>query len=326
VAEAMLQTKLGTQQDAVRSRSPWMEFSLRMLRRPDALMCLAVIIILLLCAMFAQYLAPYPEDKQNLGAVEQAPSALHWFGTDQLGRDTFSRVIFGSRMIVFLIVISTLLDLIIGIPIGALAGYYRGWVDTVIMRFADLLFAFPDLLLIYLIAATVKPAVLDYARSIGLNELARSGYIDWTVTIVALSLIGWAGIARLVRGQVLSVREREFVLSAQSTGVPTWTLIRRHVLPNALTPLIVTMSSGMGFTALAGVTLGYLGIGPPPGTANWGSILVENLRFWRLFPQMIWMLGIPGIIIAVVVFAFIFLGDALNEELNPQTRRVISEK
>lgn len=307
-----------------RSRPPWLDFSLRMVRRWDALLSLLVIAVMLVCAIFAQNLAPYPEDKQNLDAVEQAPSALHLFGTDQLGRDNFSRILYGSRMVVFLIVMATLLNLVVGVPLGAAAGYFGGWVDTLIMRIADLLFAFPDLLLIYLIAATAKPAVLDWARSIGLNELARTGYIDWSVTIVALSIIGWAGIARLVRGQVLSVRERDFVLGAEAIGVPSWTLIRRHVLPNALTPLIVTLSSGMGFTALAGATLSYLGIGPPPGTASWGTMLAENLRFWRLFPQMIWMLFIPGFVIAAVVFAFNFLGDALNEELNPQTRRLIN--
>lgn len=326
MAQAISLNPSTSSQTHIRSRAPWLDFSLRLLRRWDALVSIFVILVILFCAIFAERLAPYPEDRQNLAAVEQAPSAQHWFGTDQLGRDIFSRIIYGSRMIVFLIVISTLLDLIIGIPLGAIAGYYRGWVETIIMRAADLLFAFPDLLLIYLIAATVKPAVLDYARSLGLNELARSGYLDWTVVIVALSAIGWAGIARLVRGQVLSVREREFVLSAEAIGVPAWTLIRRHVLPNALTPLIVTMTAGMGFTALAGATLSYLGIGPPPGTASWGTMLAENLRFWRLFPQMLWMLFIPGFVIATVVFAFNFLGDALNEELNPQTRSLIRNK
>lgn len=308
------------------ARPPWLDLVIRLLQRWDAILSIIVILLLLISAVFAPVLAPYPENLQNLDSIEQAPSLQHWFGTDQLGRDIFSRIIWGSRLIVYLIVLTTFLDFAIGIPLGAAAGYFRGWVETVIMRTADLLFAFPDLLLIYLIASTVKPAVLEWARSSGLGELARAGYVDWTVTIVALSLIGWAGIARLVRGQVLSVREREFVLGAEAAGVPVWKLIWRHVLPNALTPLIVALSSGMGFTALAGATLSYLGIGPPPGSSSWGTMLAENLRFWRLFPKMIWMLWIPGAAIAVVVFAFNFLGDALNEELNPQTRRVISKE
>ena len=305
-----------------RPRPPWLDLVFRLLRRWDALLSISAIVMLLLAAIFANQLAPYPDDQTNLNIVEQAPSAQHLLGTDQLGRDVLSRIIVGARLVVFLIVMATLLDLVIGIPLGALAGYLGGWFETLIMRVADLLFAFPDLLLIYLIAATVKPGVIEWARANGMGELARTGYLDWTVTIVALSAVGWAGIARLVRGQVLSVKEREFVLGAQAVGVPTWTLIWRHILPSALTPLIVTMSSGMGGTALAGATLSYLGIGPPPGTPSWGTMVAENLRFWRLFPQMIWMLWVPGFFIAAVVFAFNFLGDALNEELNPQTRKI----
>lgn len=322
MAQAISLKSTVTETPVTKPRAPWFDLTLRMLRRWDSLFSISVIVLMLIAAVFGPYIAPYPDDQQNLSIVEQAPSAQHLLGTDQLGRDMLSRIISGARMNVFLIVMSTLLDILIGIPLGALAGYLGGWVETLIMRIADLLFAFPDLLLIYLIAATVKPGVLDWARSVGLNDLARSGYIDWTVTILALSLIGWAGIARMVRGQVLSVKEREYVLGAQAVGVPTWTLIRRHVLPNALTPLIVAMSAGMGEIALAGATLAYLGIGPPPGTASWGSMLAENLRFWRIFPQMIWMLWVPGFVIAIGVYAFNFLGDALNEELNPLTRKV----
>ncbi len=322
MAQAISLKAPATAKPVVQPRPPWLDLTLRLLRRWDALFSIIVILMLLVSAIFAPVLAPYPDNQMNLSNVEKGPSVQHLLGTDQLGRDMLSRIIWGARLVVFLIVMATLLDLVLGIPLGALAGYMGGWFETLVMRIADLLFAFPDLLLIYLVAATVKPGLLEWARSNGLSELARGGYLDWTVTIVALSLVGWAGIARLVRGQVLSVKEREFVLSARAVGLPTWTLVRRHVLPSALTPLIVTMSAGMGGIALAGATLSYLGIGPPPGTPSWGSILAENLRFWRVFPQMIWMLWIPGLAIAAVVFAFNFLGDALNEELNPQTRKV----
>src|SRR5262245_61823316 len=159
MAQSLTLNSAAVKQLNTRSRPPWLDLTIRLVQRPDALISLSVISILLFCAIFAPFIAPYPENLQNLDAVEKAPSAQHWFGTDQLGRDIFSRILYGSRMILYLIVLTTLLDFMIGIPLGAAAGYFGGWVETLIMRTADLLFAFPDLLLIYLAAATVKPAV-----------------------------------------------------------------------------------------------------------------------------------------------------------------------
>ena len=187
------------------------------------------------------------------------------------------------------------------------------------MRIADILFAFPGLLFVFLIAATVKPGIIAWAKSVGLGDLARTGYLDYAVVIFALASVGWAGLARLVRAQVLSVKDREFVISAQAIGVPTWKVIMRHVLPNSLAPVIVAMSMGMGDIALSEGYLSFLGIGLQPPAPSWGNILADNAgRYWRTFPQMIWLVLIPGLILAAVVFAFNFLGDGLNEALNPE--------
>ena len=289
---------------------------------PPALLGLIVIFAMVFTAIFAPIIAPYPYDKQNFDAVEQAPSLAHLLGTDQLGRDMFSRILWGARSAVFVIVMVSVVSLSIGIPLGAAAGYFGGWIETVIMRVADILFAFPGLLFIFLIAATIKPSILNWARDVGLNDLARSGYLDYGVVIIALGVVGWAGLARLVRAQVLAVKEREFVIGARAIGVPTWKIISRHVLPNSLAPVIVALSMGMGDIALSEGYLSFLGIGLQPPNASWGNIIADNAgRYWRTFPQMVWLVLIPGAVLASIVFAFNFLGDGLNEALNPEIER-----
>jgi len=301
------------------ARSPEARLLSRLARNLPALLGAMVVLAVVIVAIFAPVIARYPYDQTNLDAIEQAPSAAHWFGTDALGRDMFSRIVWGARSAVFVIVMVTLLGLALGVPLGAAAGYFGGWVDTLVMRVADILFAFPGLLFVFFIAATIKPGIVAWARSIGLTDLARSGYLDYAVVIFALGVVGWAGLARLVRGQVLAVREREFVLSAQAIGVPTWKVIARHILPNALAPVIVSISMGMGDIALSEGYLSFLGIGLQPPTPSWGNILADNAgRYWRTFPQMIWLVLIPGVVLAAVVFAFNFLGDGLNEALNPE--------
>ncbi len=302
-----------------RGRSPWMQITWRILHNLPALVGVVIICLFFLTAIFAPILAPYAYDKGDLGNSEKGPSPAHWLGTDLLGRDMLSRIIYGARSSAFVVVLVSVVNLALGIPLGALAGYLGGWVDNLIMRVTEILFAFPGLLFTFLIAATLRPSVLDWARKNGLEALANSGYLDYAVVIIALGLIGWAGLARFVRGQVLSVKEREYVISAQAVGVPTWTLIRRHILPNALAPIIVSLSMGMGFIALSEGYLSYLGIGLQPPNPSWGNIMADNAgRYWRIFPQFIWLVFIPGAIFTLIVLAFAFLGDALNEALNPE--------
>ncbi len=304
---------------AYRARSARLQLVKRLIGNVPALLGILVIAGVLFMAIFANVIAPYPYDKQNLNAVEQAPSPAHLLGTDPLGRDMLSRMIFGARSAVFVIVMVTVLDLVLGLPLGAAAGYFGGWFDTLVMRVADILFAFPGLLFVFFIAATIKPAILSWARSIGLAALARTGYLDYAVVIIALGVVGWAGLARLVRAQVLSIKEREYVISARAIGVPIWKVILRHVLPNSIAPVIVALSMGMGDIALSEGYLSFLGIGLQPPAPSWGNIIADHASlYWRRFPQMIWLVLIPGLVLAAVVFAFNFLGDGLNEALNPE--------
>ncbi len=302
-----------------RSRSPWVQVAFRVIRNIPALIGLVVIVLFFLTAIFAPILAPYSFDKQNLDFREKPPSLEHLFGTDELGRDMLSRVIYGARSSAFVVILVTIVDLALGIPLGAISGYFGGWVDNLIMRITEILFAFPGLLFTFLIAATLRPAVLEWARNNGLADIARTGYLDYAVVIIALGLIGWAGLARFVRGQVLAVKERDYVISAQSVGVRTPRIIFAHILPNALAPIIVSLSMGMGFIALSEGYLSYLGIGLQPPNPSWGNIMSDNAgRYWRTYPQAVWLVFIPGIIFTIVVLAFAFVGDALNEALNPE--------
>ncbi len=300
-------------------RPPWLQVARRIVRNPPALFGLVVVIGVVLVALLAPVLAPYPYDKQNLDAAAQPPSAAHWLGTDALGRDMFSRIIWGARSAVFVIVMVTLVGLALGVPLGAAAGYWGGWVDTLVMRLADVLFAFPGLLFVFFVAATIKPGIEAWARAMGWRDLAQSGYLSYGVVILSLGIVGWAGLARLVRAQVLTVKEREFVIAAHALGVPTGRVITRHILPNALAPIIIALSMGMGDIALSEGYLSFMGIGLQPPAPSWGNILAESAgRYWRAFPQMVWLVWIPGAILAAVVFAFNFLGDGLNEALNPE--------
>ena len=305
-----------------RSRTPWLQIAYHIAGDPPALVGVIIILLMVITAVCAPVLAPYPYDRQDLDAIEKAPSAAHWLGTDLLGRDMFSRVIWGARSAVFVIVMTTIVNLSLGIPLGAAAGYFGGWLDAVIMRVADILFAFPGMLFVFLIAATLKPGVLAWAKAAGWSDLARSGYLDYAVVILALGMIGWAGLARLIRAQVMATKEREFVIGARAIGVPTARIIARHVLPNSLAPVIVALSMGMGDIALSEGYLSFLGIGLQPPVPSWGNILADNAgRYWRSFPQMVWLVWIPGAVLAAVVFAFNFLGDGLNEALNPEIDR-----
>jgi ABC-type dipeptide/oligopeptide/nickel transport system permease subunit len=298
----------------IKGRSQWRELWRRLRRNRPAVMGLIIATLLYITALFAPWLAPYGYDEQNLDAVEQPPSWTYPLGTDEVGRDLLSRIIWGTRSAAFVSITVTLVNLALGVPLGTLAGYFHGWVDTLIMRLADILFAFPGLLFVLFVAATIKTSIIAWIRAIGLTELARSGYVDYLVVIAALGLVGWPGLARLVRGQILSLKEQEFIVGARAIGASTGRIMFRHLLPNALPPLIVAISMGIGGIILSESTLSLLGIGLQPPNPSWGAMIYSNYRYWRTRPHLV---IVPGLVLAAVVFAFNFLGDGLNEALNP---------
>lgn len=291
----------------------------RLVRKRASLLGLAVVVTMFLAGIFATWIAPYDYRAQDLEAVNQLPSREHWLGTDELGRDIFSRMIWGARTASFVVVATLILGTPLGIILGGIAGYFGGVVDSLIMRFADFLFAFPGILLVFFLAATLSPRIDAFARSTeALAPLVKGGYIDYLVVVAILSLIGWAGMARMVRGQFLTLKEREYAQASLALGATPFQIIFRHILPNALPPIIVLLSMGAGGIILSEAFLSFLGIGIRPPNPSWGAMIFNNYTFWRTRPMLVW---VPGITIGLIILAFNLLGDGLNDALDPYSAK-----
>lgn len=273
-------------------------FRRAVLADPLALAGATVIVLLLTLAVFGPWIAPYPGQgagESNVPARMLAPSLAHPFGTDGLGRDMLSRVISGARpaLVVSLLVVG--LAMLIGVPLGALAGYRRGRLDAVIMRITDLFLAFPPLLLAMAIVAALGP---------GLDHAALALAISW-----------WPWYARLARGTATSLRERPFIEAARSIGVGDATILRRHVVPNSITPILVQATIDIGTVILAAGSLAFLGLGASPPTPDWGLMVAEGRTY--ILDQW-WLSAFPGLAIFVAVLAFNLVGDLLLDLLDPR--------
>lgn len=317
VGQPAAASQKGLTTQTVRSRSRWWDFWRRFARNPLAVLGLFIVLGMVFTGVFAPWLAPYDPNAVNYAEVEQMPSLRHLLGTDDHGRDQFSRIIWGARTAIIVAPSATIVGLVLGLLLGSLAGYSGGWVDSLIMRVADVMFAFPGLLFAILIAATIEPRVEGWILQFeNLESFVKAGYAELLVVILALSLVGWAGLARLIRGQILTLKEEQFVEAARAIGVKPLKIIVRHLLPNALAPIIVSISMGFGSAILFETTLSFLGIGINPPTPSWGIMIRQNLNFWRhpAAPVLLWF---PGLVVASLVFAFNFVGDGLHEALNP---------
>jgi len=250
---------------------------------------------LVFTAVFAPYLAPYPPDAVNLVNELSGPTSAHWLGTDENGADLLTQIIYGARVAAIVGFCTVSICALVGITVGAISGYFGGMVDELVMRVIDILMAFPGILLaILIIALTESPSV-------------------WAV-IFALSVTGWSGYARLVRGQVLSLREREYVTAARSVGAPGWWIIFRHLIPNVMTPVIVQGTFGIAGAILAEAGLSFLGLGPD-GVPSWGALLDQGSRFFLVNSQLALF---PGLAIALSVMGINLLGDALRDRWDPR--------
>jgi len=229
------------------------------------------------------------------GSVLHPPSAQHWFGTDNVGRDILSRVIYGARISPVIAVFVLLIACVIGIPLGAMAGYFGGWLDEAIMRVTDIFLAFPPLLLALALAAVLPPSL--------------------TSLIIAISVTWWPWYTRLIRGQAASVAGRPYVESCRALGIPTYRILLRHVLPNSITPLIVQVSLDFGGVILTVSALSFLGLGAQDPTPDWGLMVAEGQNY---FTTAWWVVTFPGLAILVTAFAFTLLGDGLRDLLDPK--------
>ncbi len=270
----------------------------RFLRHRLALPGLLVIAVLAGAAAGADRLAPYPPDLPAVGAMRDAPSTAHPFGTDQLGRDQLSRLMHGGRASLAVGLAATLVACALGTMLGALAGYYGGLADAVIMRLTDFMFSIPRLLLLLLIAAL-------FGTGLG-------------VIVLLIGLTSWMHVARLVRASFLSLREKEFVEAARSLGASDARLILRHLLPNAIGPVIVTATLSVGAAILLESTLSYLGYGVQPPTPSWGNMLQNAQSEMYGAP---WLAVFPGLAIFLTIMAVNFVGDGLRDALDPQSGR-----
>ena len=259
---------------------------------------LVIAAVFILAAIFAPWVATHDVTAQDLGMRYTSPSGEHWFGTDGLGRDVFSRVVYGARISLEVGITVVVVSAIIGILIGAVAGFYGGFVDKFLSGYVfNVFLAFPGLLLAIALVAFLG---------------AGQGKL-----IAALCVIGWVGYARVMRGQVLKVREYDYVLAARALGASNLRILFTHILPNAIQPLIVQSSLGMAGAVLSEATLSFLGLGIPPPAPSWGTMIEEARQFFSNSPHVLFF---PGAAIALTVLAFNFIGDGLREYLDPKQR------
>ena len=296
-----------------KQRSLWGDAFYRLRRNKAAMLGVVIILVAGFLAIFAPLIAPYDPVIQNtklnnmdpLFTGTQYTNSRYLLGSDQLGRDILSRLIWSARVSMVVGFVPTALTFLIGLSLGMLAGFYGGWTDNLLMRFTDIVYAFPDLLFLIIIMAALRNAAIGEVMG-GLMLM-----------FIALAIVSWVGLARLIRGQVLSLKEKEFIEAARAIGVPTRRIMVRHLFPNALAPVIVSLSFAIPGYMLAEATLSFLGIGIKPPTPTWGVMINEG---FIVFAQSPWPVLLPAICISAVMLAFTFLGDGLRDALDPRMK------
>lgn len=269
---------------------------IKALSNPLALVGFVIILGILVVATLAPYIAPYDPNAIDVKAILLEPSALHYMGTDGLGRDVFSRMLYGARISLLVGIVAVGIATAIGVVLGALAGYYRGWIDVVIMRMVDVMLSIPTFFLILAVIAFLTPSI-------------------WNIMIV-IGLTSWMSVTRLVRAEFLSLREREFVMASQTLGAKDRRLIFKHLLPNSLTPIIVSSVLGVASAVLIESGLSFLGLGVQAPQASWGNILTDG----KEYIQFAWWLSLfPGLAILITVLGYNLLGEGLRDALDPRS-------
>jgi len=274
----------------------WIKFS----RDRLALSGFSIVFLLLLVALFAGVLAPYPQDTFNIHPAErlQPPSMKHYLGTDSMGRDIFSRLLFGARVTLIISIIAVGSSLLIGVPLGLVAGYFENWFSELIMRIADIFLSIPQVILAIFLAQSFGPSIQS--------------------VILALSITYWPWFTRIVYAETRALKKTAFIEATEALGAGTLRTILLHVPPNVSSSIIIRSSIGMGFTILTAATLGFLGVGAQPPTPEWGVTIAESRQY---LPDAWWYATFPGLAIFLVVMGFNMLGDGLRDILDPRIRR-----
>lgn len=280
------------------SLSYWKDVSIRFRKNKLAIFGIILLGILIFMAIFGPYMTPYDYATNDLSNKNQAPSAEHWFGTDDLGRDVFARTWEGARISLFIGVAAALIDLMIGVIYGGYAGYKGGRTDDLMMRFADILYGVPYLLLVILLMVVLGQ---------GLGTM-----------ILAMTITGWINMSRIVRGQVLSLKGQEYVLASKTLGAGTSRIMAKHLIPNSMGPILVTMTLSIPSAIFTEAFLSFLGLGLTPPLASWGTMASDGLPAMRYYP---WRLFFPATFICLTIFAFNVVGDGLRDALDPRLRK-----
>jgi ABC-type dipeptide/oligopeptide/nickel transport system permease subunit len=297
----------------------WRDAAIRLLRNPAGAIGLAIVLLLLAAAIFGPLVLPYDFLDQDLTARNALPSAAHWLGTDDLGRDILSRVIYGARTAFLIAVGVTALSLVIGLILGLVAGYAGGLVDRLVMWLCDVTMSVPALLLVIVINTSLRPLFgrwMDQLFELTRNPFFRdTSLIDLVLVFGSIALLKWPQYARLVRSQVLVIRNSNYVRAAVALGLPPATVLRTAILPNVLSPLIVAASFGLGTAMVLESAFSFLGVGIEPPIPSWGRMISDGMRVWATYPHL---LIAPAIVLGMATIGFAFLGDGLNDALNPK--------
>lgn len=278
--------------------SLWQDAWIKLRKNHLALFGLGVLIVLIISSLLTPWIAPYSYEAQNLDLGATAPSVSHWLGTDIFGRDMLTRIMYGGRVSLMVGFIATAVALIIGILWGAVAGFFGGKIDAVMMRIVDILYALPFMIFIVLL-------MVVFGRNI-------------LLLFLAIGAVEWLTMARIVRGQVMALRNQEFVEAANSLGLSQWTIIRRHIIPNTLGPVIVYTTLTIPSVMLLEAFLSFLGLGIQPPESSWGLLINYGVETMEEYP---WLLIFPGIALSLTLFALNFLGDGLRDALDPRTSK-----
>ena len=271
----------------------------RLKKNKMAIASFFLLVIIALIAVFAPLIAPYDPYTQDLSRINEPPSSDHWFGTDDVGRDLFSRVVYGTRISMLVGVVCEAICVPIGVILGALAGYFGGWVDAVISRIIEIFASFPTILFAIAVMFILGPGIMNI--------------------FIAIGVIGWTGLARMIRGQIMQLKEKVFVEAARASGASNMKIIFRHLIPNCLSTIIVVITLDIPGDIMLESTLSFVGLGVQPPDPSWGSMISEGRKFIR---QNVWYSFFPGLAIMLVVLAFNTLGDGVRDALDPKLKNL----
>jgi peptide/nickel transport system permease protein len=309
----------------VEARSVWGDALRRFLRERLSVVGLIITALSVVLGIVGPFISPYDYLAQDMSRISAPPSTLHLLGTDNVGRDMVSRVLWGYQTALAATLIVTFLALLIGIIIGGFSGYLGGYVDQALTWLTNLVMTIPALLLAVLVDYTVRQPLGDLTETLyqttGWDMFSTGVYSDYVVVFASLSAVIWPHFARLVRGQILSIRERDYVLAAQATGVTVGRLMTRYLIPNAIGPVVVVAAIGAADIIVLEASLSYLGVGIHPPGASWGSMIQENLAQWSYRPHLV---IVPAVVLGITALGIAFLGNGLADALEP--RRSSSQK